>query len=129
MWPTVRTNATHLLSAFRSEPAWLFGDIDALMPEDLTAEEQIDYVKSALQKTTTLVINKQKIPVETVSYTSHSEALPHDAELVLQSRHTFAHVDEVTLSLSKALGSVHTSFVKPQYQRVGAGESATVKYK
>ena len=54
MWPTVRTNATHLLSAFRSEPAWLFGDIDALMPEDLTAEEQIDYVKSALQKTTTL---------------------------------------------------------------------------
>ena len=123
----VLTNAEHLISALQSEQAWLMGDIDKLMPTNLSAEQQEEFVKNALKQKTSLRVNQQVIVFERVVFTtSNNEA--HDLEIVFQAKHTFTTVDELAISFSKSLGAVHASFVKPQYKLLGAGDTAKIKF-
>ncbi len=123
----VLTNAEHLISALQSEQAWLMGDIDKLMPTNLSAEQQEEFVKNALKQKTSLRVNQQVIVFERVVFTtSNNEA--HDLEIVFQAKHTFATVDELAISFPKSLGAVHASFVKPQYKLLGAGDTAKIKF-
>ena len=123
----VLTNADHLISALQSEQAWLMGDIDKLMPTNLSAEQQEEFVKNALKQKTSLRVNQQVIVFERVVFTtSNNEA--HDLEIVFQAKHTFTTVDELAISFPKSLGAVHASFVKPQYKLLGAGDTAKIKF-
>jgi len=123
----VLTNAEHLISALHSEQAWLMGDIDKLMPTNLSAEQQEEFVKNALKQKTSLRVNQQVIVFERVAFTtSNNEA--HDLEIVFQAKHTFTTVDELAISFPKSLGAVHASFVKPQYKLLGAGDTAKIKF-
>ena len=123
----VLTNAEHLISALQSEQAWLMGDIDKLMPTNLSAEQQEEFVKNALKQKTSLRVNQQVIVFERVVFTtSNNEA--HDLEIVFQAKHSFATVDEFAISFPKSLGAVHASFVKPQYKLLGAGDTAKIKF-
>ena len=123
----VLTNAEHLISALQSEQAWLMGDIDKLMPTNLSAEQQEEFVKNALKQKTSLRVNQQVIVFERVVFTtSNNEA--HDLEIVFQAKHSFATVDELAISFPKSLGAVHASFVKPQYKLLGAGDTAKIKF-
>ena len=123
----VLTNAEHLISALQSEQAWLMGDIDKLMPTNLSAEQQEEFVKNALKQKTSLRVNQQVIVFERVVFTtSNNEA--HDLEIVFQAKHTFTTVDELAISFPKSLGAVHASFVKPQYKLLGAGDTAKIKF-
>jgi len=123
----VLTNAEHLISALQSEQAWLMGDIDKLMPTNLSAEQQEEFAKNALKQKTSLRVNQQVIVFERVTFTtSNNEA--HDLEIVFQAKHTFTTVDELAISFPKSLGAVHASFVKPQYKLLGAGDTAKIKF-
>lgn len=123
----VLTNAEHLISALQSEQAWLMGDIDKLMPTNLSAEQQEEFVKNALKQKTSLRVNQQVIVFERVVFTtSNNEA--HDLEIVFQAKHTFTTIDELAISFPKSLGAVHASFVKPQYKLLGAGDTAKIKF-
>lgn len=123
----VLTNAEHLISALQSEQAWLMGDIDKLMPTNLSTEQQEEFVKNALKQKTSLRVNQQVIVFERVAFTtSNNEA--HDLEIVFQAKHTFTTVDELAISFPKSLGAVHASFVKPQYKLLGAGDTAKIKF-
>ena len=123
----VLTNAEHLISALQSEQAWLMGDIDKLMPTNLSAEQQEEFVKNALNQKTSLRVNQQVIVFERVVFTtSNNEA--HDLEIVFQAKHSFTTVDELAISFPKSLGAVHASFVKPQYKLLGAGDTAKIKF-
>ena len=70
----VYTNTTHLISALQNEHAWLMGDIDELMPENLTADALKSYIKKALSEKIELYINAQPIPFEGVEVSSNSGA-------------------------------------------------------
>jgi len=123
----VLTNAEHLISALQSEQAWLMGDIDKLMPTNLSAEQQEEFAKNALKQKTSLRVNQQVIVFERVTFTtSNNEA--HDLKIVFQAKHTFTTVDELAISFPKSLGAVHASFVKPQYKLLGAGDTAKIKF-
>lgn len=123
----VLTNAEHLISALQSEQAWLMGDIDKLMPTNLSAEQLEEFVKNALKQKTSLRVNQQVIVFERVVFTtSNNEA--HDLEIVFQAKHSFTTVDELAISFPKSLGAVHASFVKPQYKLLGAGDTAKIKF-
>lgn len=123
----VLTNAEHLISALQSEQAWLMGDIDKLMPTNLSAEQQEEFVINALKQKTSLRVNQQVIVFERVVFTtSNNEA--HDLEIVFQAKHSFTTVDELAISFPKSLGAVHASFVKPQYKLLGAGDTAKIKF-
>lgn len=124
----VLTNAEHLISALQSEQAWLMGDIDKLMPTNLSAEQQEEFVKNALKQKTSLRVNQQVIVFERVAFTTSSNNEAHDLEIVFQAKHTFTTVDELAMSFAKSLGAVHASFVKPQYKLLGAGDTAKIKF-
>ncbi|MBH0035518.1 hypothetical protein I6F43_12645 [Pseudoalteromonas sp. NZS71_1] len=123
----VLTNAEHLISTLQSEQAWLMGDIDKLMPTNLSAEQQEEFVKNALKQKTSLRVNQQVIVFERVAFTTSSNEA-HDLEIVFQAKHTFTTVDELAISFPKSLGAVHASFVKPQYKLLGAGDTAKIKF-
>ena len=124
----VLTNAEHLISALQSEQAWLMGDIDKLMPTNLSAEQQEEFVKNALKQKTSLRVNQQVIVFERVAFTTSNNNEAHDLEIVFQAKHTFTTVDELAISFPKSLGAVHASFVKPQYKLLGAGDTAKIKF-
>ncbi|MBH0020399.1 hypothetical protein I6F40_08550 [Pseudoalteromonas sp. SWXJ133] len=124
----VLTNAEHLISALQSEQAWLMGDIDKLMPTNLSTEQQEEFVKNALKQKTSLRVNQQVIVFERVAFTTSNNNEAHDLEIVFQAKHTFTTVDELAISFPKSLGAVHASFVKPQYKLLGAGDTAKIKF-
>ncbi|MBB1299568.1 MULTISPECIES: hypothetical protein [unclassified Pseudoalteromonas] len=124
----VLTNAEHLISALQSEQAWLMGDIDKLMPTNLSAEQQEEFAKNALKQKTSLRVNQQVIVFERVTFTTSNNNEAHDLEIVFQAKHTFTTVDELAISFPKSLGAVHASFVKPQYKLLGAGDTAKIKF-
>ncbi len=123
----VTTGIDHLVSALQNDQAWLLGDIDAVMPDDLSASEQEAFIKNALQQKTRLTVNQQTISFERVSLTKN--ALTHSSEIVFQAKHTFPEVTALSIAFHKILGPVHASFVKPQYKLLSAGESANVAFK
>ncbi|WP_350586561.1 hypothetical protein [Pseudoalteromonas sp. RB2-MNA-CIBAN-0110] len=124
----VLTNAEHLISALQSEQAWLMGDIDKLMPTNLSAEQQEEFVKNALKQKTSLRVNQQVIVFERVAFTTSNNNEANDLEIVFQAKHTFTTVDDLAISFPKSLGAVHASFVKPQYKLLGAGDTAKIKF-
>lgn len=124
----VLTNAEHLISALQSEQAWLMGDIDKLMPTNLSAEQQEEFVKNALKQKTSLRVNQQVIVFERVAFTTSNNNQAHDLEIIFQAKHTFTTVDELAISFPKSLGAVHVSFVKPQYKLLSAGDTAKIKF-
>ncbi|MEI8657241.1 hypothetical protein [Vibrio sp. Hal054] len=124
----VYTNTTHLILALQSEQAWLMGDIDEVMPENLSAVELKNYMKKALKKKMVLRINNQAIPFQRVDVTHLGGNDVHDLEIVFQAKHRFSRVDELALSFPKTLGTVHANFVKPQYQLLSPGDTAKVTF-
>ncbi|WP_198515443.1 hypothetical protein [Marinomonas sp. ef1] len=120
------TDMANLISALQSNQAWLMGDINDVMPTDLSDKQQEDFVKDALKQTLSLSVNQQKLEFERVVIThTHHE---HGAEIILQARHSFAKVTDISASFPKSLGSVHASFVKPQYKLLNVGETADIVF-
>ncbi|MEL0642176.1 hypothetical protein V6260_16365 [Pseudoalteromonas aliena] len=124
----VLTNAEHLISALQSEQAWLMGDIDKLMPTNLGAEQQEEFVKNALKQKMCLRVNQQVIAFERIAFTTSNSNEAHNLEIVFQAKHTFTTVDELAISFPKTLGAVNASFVKPQYKFLGAGDTAKITF-
>jgi hypothetical protein len=67
-----------LVSVLQNDQAWLLGDIDAVMPSDLSASEQEVFIKNALQQKTRLTVNQQVINFERVSLSKN--VLTHSRE-------------------------------------------------
>ena len=72
------------------------------------------------------MLNKQIINFERVSLTNDSDQ--HSVEIILQAKHQFKEVAEISVSFDRSLGVVHASFVKPHYRLVGLGERAEVSF-
>jgi len=137
----VITDIDHLISALQNSQAWLVGDIDTVMPANLNASQQADFIKNALKQKMRLMVNKQVINFERVRLAdnthadnthadnTHAENAHEDSgEIVFQAQHVFPKVTELSISFHKSLGAVHVSFVKPQYKLLSAGESAHVVF-
>lgn len=121
----VLTDIDHLISALQSEQAWLLGDIDTVMPQNLNRSQQEEFIKTALKQKMNLIVNDKVISFEAVIFESDSNNLEqstvHGKEIVFQARHSFAQITDLSISFHKSLGAVHTSFVKPQYRLLNAG--------
>tara|TARA_R110002167_G_scaffold77382_1_gene214951 strand:- start:1197 stop:1730 length:534 start_codon:yes stop_codon:yes gene_type:complete len=122
----VLTDIEHLISSLQNDQAWLLGDIDSIMPQNLSLSEQDTFTKNALKQKMHLVVNDQVIGIEAVMLerdsNSHEPSKSHNKEIVFQARHSFAQITSLSISFHKSLGAVHTSFVKPQYRLINAGE-------
>lgn len=119
------TQEDHLLIAMQNDLAWLMGDLQEVMPDNLTAAEQRSFIEKALLQSTHLQVNNQVISLQTADIVTHDEG---ELGILLQAKHTFKAVNNVSVSFSKTLGTVHASFVKPQYKLIKAGKSATANF-
>jgi hypothetical protein len=120
------TDMNYLVSRLQNNQAWLMGDIEKVMPENLSDNEQQSVIKKTLKQGTHLMLNKQIINFERVSLTNDSDQ--HSVEIILQAKHQFKEVAEISVSFDRSLGVVHASFVKPHYRLVGLGERAEVSF-
>ena len=131
----VYTDLEHLISALQSNQAWLMGDIDAVMPENLDLSQQQAFVVDALKQSMNLQVNGKMLSfdnaiLETDTRESHSHGTSdgHGREIVFQAKHSFSQVSELSISFHKSLGAVHASFVKPQYKLLASGETAQMVF-
>ncbi len=123
------TDLEHFSSALQSDQAWLLGDIDTVMPKNLNASEQESFIVNALKQKMLLTINGKPISIETAYLGPVVDKNDtHTREIVFQTRHSFSSVSELSVSFHKSLGAVHTSFVKPQYKLLAAGETAQMTF-
>ncbi|MFT6925712.1 MAG: hypothetical protein ACJAZP_001301 [Psychromonas sp.] len=122
----VITDIDHLISALQDNQAWLLGDIDTVMPENLSAVQQADFIKKALKQKMHLMVNNKVISFERVTLANNTNT--DRGEIVFQAQHAFPEVKNVSISFHKSLGAVHVSFVKPQYKLLSAGERADVVF-
>lgn len=123
---TVITATDHLVAALQNDRAWLLGDIDTIMPADLSPKQQTDFIEKALKQKTSLKVNKQVIRFERVTFSNDSET--DVGEITFQAKHSFAEVSDLSISFHKGLGAVHVNVVKPQYKLLGAGERAHIVF-
>jgi len=121
----VITDTAHLAATLQSDQAWLMGDIEQVMPGNLSINDQQSYIKNMLLQSTHLQINNQKIAFEQALFNIYPNQ--HD-EIVLLARHKVSKVTDVALTFSKSLGAVHTNIVKPQYSLLSAGETVHASY-
>jgi len=120
----VITATDHLVAALQNDQAWLLGDIDTIMPADLSLEQQGSFIENALTLKTSLKVNKQVIRFERVTFSNDPET--DVGEIIFQAKHTFSKVSDLSISFHKSLGAVHVNVVKPKYKLLGAGESAHI---
>jgi len=120
------TATDHLVEALQNDQAWLLGDIDSIMPADLSLEQQVEFIEKALEQKTRLTVNKQVISFERVTFSNEPDT--ESGEVVFQAKHAFPEVKDLSISFHKALGPVHMSVVKPQYKLLSAGESAQIVF-
>ena len=120
------TDMDHLVTTLKDNQAWLMGDTSEVMPGGLSSDQQELFIKSAFEKEVSLSVNQKKLTFERVVFkkTNHD----HGTEIVLQARHSFANVTGVTMSFPKSLGTVHASFVRPQYKVLNAGDDVHVVF-
>jgi hypothetical protein len=124
----VITDREHLVSVLQSNQAWLMGDIDEIMPTDLSDDQQVAFIKKALKQAFSLSVNQQKLTFDRVEFEVTDSEHEHGAEIVFQARHSFSNVADITISFPKSLGSVHASFVKPQYKLLNAGDATQIVF-
>ncbi|MEP0071062.1 MAG: hypothetical protein ABJE79_00035 [Marinomonas sp.] len=120
-----------LIATLQSHQAWLMGDTTEVMPEQLTSEQQTEFVKQMFAKELRLSINEQALSLERILInipTSHGEDHTHGVKIVLQARHSFANVSEFSIMFPKSLGAVHVSVVKPEYRMLQAGDEAHIHF-
>ncbi|WP_025565890.1 hypothetical protein [Psychromonas sp. SP041] len=120
------TDINYLVSRLQNNQAWLMGDIEKVMPDNLSDNEQQIVIKKTLKQGTHLMLNNQMISFERVTLTNDNDQ--HSVEIVLQAKHQFKEVVDISVSFDKSLGVVHASFVKPRYRLVGLGERAEVSF-
>ena len=120
------TDMNYLVSRLQNNQAWLMGDIEKVMPENLSENEQQSVIKKTLKQGTHLMLNNQIINFERVSLTNDSDK--HSVEIILQAKHQLKEIVNISVSFDKSLGVVHASFVKPRYRLVGLGERAEVSF-
>ena len=120
----VITATDHLVEALQNSQAWLLGDIDTIMPADLSLEQQGEFIENALKQKTNLKVNKKVIRFEGVTFSNAPKA--ETSEIVFQAKHSFSDVSDLSISFHKGLGAVHVNVIKPQYKMLGAGESAHI---
>ncbi len=119
------TDTAHLAATLQSDQAWLTGDIEQVMPGNLSINDQQSYIKNMLLQSTQLQINNQAIKFERALFNTYPNQ--HD-EIVLLARHKVSKVSDVSLSFSKSLGAVHANIVKPQYKLLNAGEALNASF-
>lgn len=128
----VLTDIEHLISALQSNQAWLMGDIDSVMPNNLSLSQQQTFIKNALKQKMHITVNNKVIGIEAVIFEGERNKLDksqsHNKEIIFQARHSFAQVTNLTISFHKSLGAVHTSIVKPQYRLLNAGDIAHIVF-
>ncbi|WP_413692712.1 hypothetical protein [Psychromonas sp. KJ10-2] len=122
---TIITQQDHLIIAMQNDLAWLMGDLQEVMPDNLSAAKQQAFIAHSLQKSTQLTVNNKSIDIQTGKLVAHEKG---EIEITLQAKHQFEMVKDISVSFSKTLGVVHVSFVKPQYALVKAGQAASASF-
>lgn len=122
----VITDIDHLISTLQNSQAWLLGDIDAVMPANLSVIQQQNFIKNALKQKMNLLVNEQAISFEDVALSNSINK--NDDVIVFQAQHSFSKVTNLSISFHQVLGPVHVSFIKPKYKLLVAGETANIAF-
>jgi homoserine dehydrogenase len=122
----VITDIDHFIEILQNNQAWLMGDVDEVMPKNLTDSQQETFIKEALTQKMKLIINKKALSFERTILVKDVDA--HNDQIVFQAKHQFADVNDISISFHQGLGAVHINVVKPQYKLLGAGESGNFSF-
>ena len=124
----VRLDITRWQTKLQNNQAWLLGDIQQVMPLDITAKEKKIFIENILTSETLLILNNQKVPLTLLSISAPKNSQDHHdySELILSSSHNIAVIEKLKIRFPKSLGAVHSSVVKPKYQLIPAGQSAEI---
>jgi hypothetical protein len=124
----ITTDMAHLSENLQSDQAWLMGDINKLMPENLNTQAQLDFIKTSFQQLMNIQVNQQLIHFEAATVENNTINDKKVTEIVLQASHSFTKVNTINISFPSILGTVHASFIKPQYKLLKIGESASIAF-
>lgn len=118
------TDLNRLQSVLQNSQAWLMGDSEQVMPAGLNANQSQQFIERLLKNNTAVSLNLKPVFLDTISLITHQDN--HPVEFVLLGKHNISEVNSVKIEFPKSLGPVHTSFVKPKYRVVSAGNATTV---
>ncbi len=136
----ITTDISRWQMSLQDSKAWLLGDIDQVMPQNLNPKQKADFFKKVLKSKTTISINNQVIALNVLSFSKqrhpkHSEQshgnypdTEGNVEIILAGQHTNTVVDQLNIQFPKSLGTVHAGFVKPQYKMIKPGNSTQVSF-
>jgi hypothetical protein len=123
------TDMAHLSENLQSDQAWLMGDIDKVMPSNLNTQAQLDFINTSFLQLMNIQVNQQLIKFEAASVENNTINNKKLTEIVLQASHSISKVNTIHITFPAILGTVHASFVKPQYKLLKPGESSTIVFK
>lgn len=122
------TNMEHLTENLQNDQAWLMGDINKVMPKNLDEQAQLDFIKTSFQQLMNIQVNQQLINFEAATVEDKTINNKKVTEIVLQASHSFTKVNSINITFPSILGTVHVSFVKPQYRLLKPGESTNIVF-
>ena len=122
----ILANIDNWQEVLQDSKAWLLGDIDGIMPNNLSKKENTDFLSQLLVTKTQIRINKKKIPLNVRSFTDRVKAGHSEyKEIILIGKHSENDTSEIAVVFPKSLGDVHASLVRPKYQVISAGKEST----
>ncbi|MEH6345705.1 MAG: hypothetical protein V7785_11510 [Bermanella sp.] len=127
-------NMARWQSLLQSDQAWLMGDSIQVMPKHLNDKQKSLFLSELITQNSQVSVND--VPVKMgILYFPDSIDINNDHhsneynEIVLTAQHKQGHVNNISLSLPKSLGNVHSRFVQPRYRLIKAGNQTQVSFK
>lgn len=125
----IQTDLVNWKNQLQDNQAWLLGDINEVLPQNLTDAQQLDFLKTQLGKQTLLGVKGKNLPLKLIEFPQNMPpSHGHYVDIVLSSQHYYEEVEQLSVQFPKALGPVYTSFVRPQYHMIAAGKKSQVSF-
>ena len=124
----IQTNLITLAKKSQDNQAWLLGEIDNVLPQNAKNKETIDFLKNQITKNTYIDVMGEKLSLKLTKFPETvSDSHNSNTDIVLTTQHKHQQVKDITIQFPKSLGSVYTTFVKPQYRMITAGDRIKVQ--
>ncbi len=127
-------NMARWQSLLQSDQAWLLGDTVQVMPKHLNDKQKGAFLSELISQNTQVSINDTPLKMGILYFPDatdfnndhHSDEY---SEIVLTAQHEQGHVTNISLTLPKSLGNVHSRFVQPSYRLLIAGSKTQLSFK
>lgn len=125
----IHTNLATWGEKLQDNQAWLLGEIDNILPKNATNKETFNFLKNQIKKNTHIEVMGKELPLQIAKFPDKiSDAHDDNTDIVLTTQHTYQNVKNITIQFPKSLGSVYTTFVKPQYRMITANKKTKIYF-